>query len=91
MGARLGSTDEGPRPAYNRVALGLFPNPPLSVCPETAPQVSPNVDSAVSFRLYESAVMRTIAPDWVGILDYEQRFASALERAMERAQANAPA
>jgi Pyridoxamine 5'-phosphate oxidase len=32
-----------------------------------------------------------ITPHWVGILDYEQRFPSALERAMERAQANAPA
>jgi hypothetical protein len=28
-------------------------------------------------------------PEWVGILDFETRFPSALERAMERAQAGA--
>ncbi|MDP9352550.1 MAG: hypothetical protein M3P51_13570 [Chloroflexota bacterium] len=28
-------------------------------------------------------------PKWVGILDFETRFPSALERAMERAQAQA--
>ncbi len=30
-----------------------------------------------------------ITPEWVGILDFETRFPSALERAMERAQASA--
>ncbi len=30
-----------------------------------------------------------ITPEWVGILDFETRFPSALERAMERAQAQA--
>ena len=28
-----------------------------------------------------------ITPEWVGILDFETRFPSALERAMEQAQA----
>jgi hypothetical protein len=28
-----------------------------------------------------------VTPEWVGILDFETRFPSALERAMERAQA----
>jgi hypothetical protein len=30
-----------------------------------------------------------VTPEWVGILDFETRFPSALERAMERAQAGA--
>jgi nitroimidazol reductase NimA-like FMN-containing flavoprotein (pyridoxamine 5'-phosphate oxidase superfamily) len=30
-----------------------------------------------------------VRPEWVGILDFETRFPSALERAMERAQAQA--
>ena len=32
-----------------------------------------------------------ITPQWVGILDYEQRFPSAVERAMQRAQASTSA
>lgn len=32
-----------------------------------------------------------ITPYWVGILDYERRFPSAVERAMERARTSAPA
>jgi len=30
-----------------------------------------------------------IQPEWIGILDFEGRFPSALERAMEKAQAGA--
>ena len=40
-------------------------------------------------RLYPRMTRIFIHPDWVGILDFETRLPSAVERAIERAQAGA--
>jgi hypothetical protein len=40
--------------------------------------------------LYPRMTRIFIHPDWVGILDFETRLPSAVERAIARAQAGAP-
>jgi hypothetical protein len=51
MGVRLGSTDEGPRPAYNRADQALFPSPCGSTLTQQLDQ-PPNANSALSKQLF---------------------------------------
>ena len=55
----------------------------------TMSQEDAQANLAGATRLYPRMTRIFIHPDWVGILDFETRLPSAVERAIERAQAGA--